>query len=94
MDRDFECALEKHLRKEELLYRAKKKPHGSECEWLGDYCDSTTSIARLLRSIGFRVKMIVRHDEFCAYVVTTSGVVVYVNFSDCRGFVAGSGKCG
>ena len=89
-DLEFECALEEHLRKCELEYRAKKKPHGSECDWLAEHCESTDSIARFLRSLGFRVKEINNIDEDCAYVVTTSGVVVYKNFADCGGFVVGT----
>lgn len=96
MDRDFECALAEHLRKEELLFRAKNKPHCSNCEWLTGFCSSTDSIAKLLRSLGFRVKEIVDEvsswgNEF-RWVETTSGVVVYVNTELSRGFVAGRSK--
>ena len=67
--------------------------HGSECEWLAGFCSSTDSIAKLLRSLGFRVKEIVECDG-AEWVETTSGVIVYVNTEWSRGFVAGRSKNG
>lgn len=89
MDMDFECALAEHLRKEELLFRAKKKPHGSECEWLAGFCSSTDSIAKLLRSLGFRIKEVTECDG-AEWVETTSGVIVYAGT---EGLVARAARC-
>lgn len=93
MDLNFECAMAEHLRKEELLFRAKNKPHGSNCEWLAGFCSSPDSIAKLLRSLGFRVKEITECDG-AEWVETTSGVMVFVSFPGGEGFVMGRSKNG
>lgn len=91
MDKDFEIALDKHLRREELLYRAKKKPHGSCCGWLAPHCDSLESIADYLRELGCRINYIESGDG-CEWVETTGGVVVHVNAYDVSGLVTGRVK--
>lgn len=35
---DFELALDKHLKREELLFRAKHCPKGSRVDWLTPSC--------------------------------------------------------
>lgn len=77
-DRDFTIALQKHLRKSELEFRAKSRPRGSEVDWLEPECDSVESIARFLKFLGFRIKEImddeVSANEKFRWVITTSGI--------------------
>lgn len=80
-----ETALRNYLLKCELQYRA-EHADGVDClKWMGKFCDTCENTAQFLRDIGFRVKDIV-DDEDCArdrhaWVVTTSGVVVYADGS-------------
>lgn len=98
VDKDFEIALDKHLKREELLFRAKKKPHGSCCGWLAPHCDSLGSIADYLRDIGFRIKYIEDCDDPTGvadfhWVETTGGVIVHRNWDGgSQGFVTGRRK--
>lgn len=49
-------------------------------------------IAETLRELGFRIKEIMDDvdaaGERMRWVVTTSGIIVYVNDNDCRGLIA------
>lgn len=81
-------------RREELLHTVKNAPFATTTiDWLAPYCDSTASIAQLLRDLGFKIKDIV--DETTWYgvshqwVETFSGLVVYVNDEYERGQVSG-----
>lgn len=86
--KDFELALDKHLRREELLFRAKHKPKGSTVDWLAPSCESLNDLVLSLRYLGFRIKETV-DCEGAEWVVTTSGVIVYVNSEHSRGLVCG-----
>lgn len=88
--KDFNLALEKHLKKEELLFRAKNKPGGSNVDWLAPSCEGLDDIVDMLRWLGFKVKEIVNEDVV-KYVTTTSGVIVFTNTEWSRGFVSGRG---
>ena len=88
LDKDFNVALEKHLRREELLYRAKHCPMGSRVDWLEPSCGSQEDLVDMLRWLGFRIKDIDACPDEPVMVTTTSGVIVFVN--DC-GFVYGRG---
>lgn len=90
--KEFDLELQRYLWKCELKYRAEKLPEGSTVDWLATECDSVEHIAAFLRSLGFKIKDIV-DDIDCSgdrqqWVVTTSGIIVYVNSGDIRGFVA------
>lgn len=92
MSMDFDIDLQKYLNKCELEYRAKKMPNGSTVDWLSPSCGSVEEIASYLRYIGFKIRRIV-DEESCIgekhqWVVTTSGVVVYVNTPNLQGLVA------
>lgn len=93
-DKDFEIALDKHLKREELLFRAKHCPNGSCVDWLAPNCVSVEAIVDELRWLGLRIKEIVDDDgtdevDEMHFVVTTSGVVVFVNADCVRGLVTG-----
>lgn len=80
-----ETALQNYLLKCELQYRAEHADGVERVGWLMDYCKTVKQTARFLRDIGFRVKDIA-DDVDCAgdrhaWVVTTSGVVVYADGS-------------
>ena len=80
-----ETALQNYLLKCELQYRAERTDGVERVGWLMDYCKTVKQTARFLQDIGFRVKEIV-DDVDCAgdrhaWVVTTSGVVVYADGS-------------
>jgi len=94
--RDFESSLHRHLMKAELEYRAKMLPHGSEVGWLVPYCTDVESISELLRSLGFRIRIVVDKETFPGewhrWVITTSGIVVYANTEYSKGLVAQTGK--
>lgn len=80
-----ETALQNYLLKCELQYRADHADGVERVGWLMGYCKTVKQTARFLRDIGFRVKDIV-DDVDCAgdrhaWVVTTSGVVVYADGS-------------
>lgn len=96
-NREFNAGLQKHLMKCELEYRAKMLPKGSCVDWLGAQCESVEDIARYLKSLGFKIRKIVDEETCCKgeyhrWVVTTSGIVVYVNAGNLFGFVAKAGK--
>ena len=89
MDEKFEIEVQKHLYREELKYRAQKKPKGSYCNWLARSCGSVDDIAMMLRWLGFRIAEVVDEVD-CAgdahrWVITTSGVIVY---AETEGLVA------
>ena len=88
MDEKFEIEVQKHLRREELKYRAQKKPKGSYCGWLARSCGSVDDIVAMLRWLGFRIKEVVECDG-AKWVETTSGVIVYAGT---EGLVAGRVK--
>ncbi len=89
MDEKFEIEVEKHLRREELKYRAQKKPKGSYCDWLARSCASVDDIVAMLRWLGFRIKEVVECDG-AKWVETTGGVIVY---AETEGLVARSARC-
>lgn len=92
-EKDFDIAMEKHLRREELLFRAKNKPKGSNVSWLAPSCDSLDDIVNMLRWLGFRIKEVFDDMDCTGHemrrVETTSGVIVWVNSELSRGFVCG-----
>lgn len=88
MDKDFNLALDKHLKREELLFRAKHCPKGSRVDWLAPSCESLDDIVGTLRWLGFRIKETVECDG-AEWVETTGGVLVFVNSGDIRGLVCG-----
>lgn len=92
----FEVGLQKHLWKCELEYRVKAKPTGSTVGWLGPFCGSTQQIAAFLREIGFRIDRIVDEVDCTGHpmqwVETTSGIIVFQNWSTVEGFVARSAR--
>lgn len=92
MTKGFYEGLQKYLYKSELEYRAKMLPCGSNVDWLVPYCDSVQNIAAFLRSLGFKIRRIVDEVDCSGWghqwVVTTSGIVVYVNTEHSLGFVA------
>ena len=92
MGDNFNSELLAHLRKCEIEFTADRCPHGHCIDWLSEMCTSTESIAQFLRSIGFKIKEVVDEEpwprEFHKWVVTTNGIVVYVNGKDLKGFVA------
>lgn len=80
-----ETALQNYLLKCELQYRADHADGVERVGWLTEYTRTAKQTARFLRDIGFRVKVVV-DDVDCAgdghaWVVTTSGVVVYADGS-------------
>lgn len=89
MDEKFEIAVQKHLYREELKYRAKEKPKGSYCNWLARSCGSVDDIVAMLRWLGFRIKEVVECDG-AEWVETTSGVIVYAGT---EGLVARAARC-
>lgn len=94
--KDFDIALQKHLNKCELEFRAKHQPNGSNVEWLSPHCGSVQEIASYLRYIGFKIREIV-DEEACngekhQWVKTTNGIIVYVNDEFCQGFMAAAYK--
>jgi hypothetical protein len=85
MDEKFEIEVQKHLYREELKYRAQKKPKGSYCHWLARSCGSVDDIVAMLRWLGFRIK-----EVGAEWVETTSGVIVYAGT---EGLVARAARC-
>lgn len=80
-----ETALQNYLLKCELQYRAEHADGVERVGWLMEYTKTVKQTERFLRDIGFRVKETV-DDVDCAgdrhaWVVTTSGVVVYADGS-------------
>lgn len=76
-------ALWKHLRKCELQYIADHTDRCESVDWLAPHCNSTQEIAAFLRELGFRIRQIVDEQnsfgECHRWVITTSGILVYVN---------------
>lgn len=94
-DKDFALDLDKHLKREELVFRAKRCPGGSNVDWLAPSCASIDDITGMLRWLGFRIARIT-DDKDCTghelrMVETTNGVIVFVNTEWSRGFVCGRG---
>ena len=89
----FQEGLQRHLWKSELEYRAKWLPGGSCVDWLAPMCNSTGEIAAFLRELGFKIRCVVDEKttfgDYHRWVITTSGIVVFVNFSGVEGFVTG-----
>lgn len=87
----FEAALERHLKKCELEYRAKHGGMAQQVDWLAPYCDTLEGIADMLRELGFKVKRImndtIAEGEYMRWVETTGGIIVYQNDKFCRGLV-------
>lgn len=81
--------LDLYLRKCELQWRADHSDGLESVDWLAPYCNSAEEIAAYLRELGFRVKRIVNEELFGGeqhrWVITTSGVIVYVNNEYCKG---------
>ena len=96
MDPTFEAALQRHLWKCELEFRVREIPQGSCVEWLEPMCESTAQIAQGLKNLGFRIRRIVDEQacdgQWHRWVVTTNGVVVFVNTENVKGFVALAGE--
>ena len=90
-DTDFEAALERHLRKCELEYRAKHGGMAQQVDWLAPYCNTLKEIADTLRKLGFKIKRIMNDADATGgpmrWVETTSGIIVYENDKFCRGIV-------
>ena len=99
---EFDVALQKHLQREELLYRVKVLPHGSEVEWLVPHCESVQDIERFIISIGIKIKkvssfsgiLLVDDDDNVVgnigggdWVETANGIWIYVNTDTEKGFV-------
>lgn len=76
-----ETALRNYLLKCELQYRADRVEGIDKLMWLAPYCNGVNETAKFLRSIGFHIKKIVDENtcdgEHHAWVITTSGVIVY-----------------
>lgn len=94
--KEFNAALQKHLMKCELEYRAKMLPNGCCVDWLSPFCGSTAEIAMFLRDLGFRIREIVDEEpwpgERHQWVRASGGVTVYVNNCCLNGFMAGHQK--
>lgn len=92
----FEAALDRHLKKCELEFRAKHGTKAQEVDWLAPHCDSLEEIADTLRGLGFKIKQIMDDEpmpgEVMRWVETTSGIIVYANDKYSRGLVAGATK--
>ena len=91
-----EAKLQKFLLKCELEYRAKHSQQASCLDWLAPYCGSVNEIQRFLRGIGFRIKEVMDEEpwpeEVHQWVITTSGVIVYVNTDSSEGLFAKAAK--
>lgn len=87
-----EQKLRNYLLKCELQYRAKHQEEGDCLDWLAPHCGSVKEIERFLREIGFRIKSIIDEEpwpgELHQWVITSSGIIVYVNQNGSNGFFA------
>jgi hypothetical protein len=99
---EFEVQLQNFLKREELAYRVKALPNGSEVDWLIPHCTSIEDIQAFLISIGLKIKQM---DNFTGFIIddaegnvletigsgqwveTSKGICVYVNDKEHRGFV-------
>ena len=92
----FDEGLRRHLWKSELEYRAEHIRGGCCVDWLWPMCDSTNTIAAFLRDLGFRIYRIVDEVDCVGdrmqWVETTSGIIVWVNKEDLRGFMCRSAR--
>lgn len=90
----FDEGLQRYLWRCELQYRAEHKPGGECVGWLAPMCDSVERIAAFLRELGFRVHRTVDEvdcvGQRMAWVETTSGLIVFVNRENLRGFICKS----
>lgn len=80
--------LDLYLRKCELQWRSDHTDGIACVDWLAPHCSSVEEIAAYLRELGFRIHRIVDKDKSWGegeWVVTTSGVIVYVNDEYCHG---------
>lgn len=82
-----ERKLRNYLLKCELQYRADHAEQAIELDWLEPHCGNVEDIQRFLREIGFRIREVMdeMEDGTSGWVVTTSGVIVYVNHTYSRG---------
>lgn len=87
-----ERKLRNYLLKCELQYRADHQDKADCLDWLAPYCGSVEEIQRFLREIGFRIKSVVNEEpwpgEIHQWVITTSGIIVYVNNNYINGLFA------
>ena len=87
-----ERKLKNYLLKCELQYRADHQKGGGCLDWLVPYCGSVKEIQSFLREIGFQVKKVVDEEpwpgELHQWVITKSGIIVYVNQNSLNGFFA------
>lgn len=94
-DYELELELEKHLKREELIFSAKRCPNGRNVKWLAPSCDSLEDITGMLRWLGFRIARITDDTDCIGHnvkmVETTNGVIVFVNTQWSRGYVCGRG---
>ena len=94
--KDFDIALQKHLNKSELEFRAKMLPAGSNVDWLAPYCNNVQDIAKFLRYLGFKIQEVMDEEDATGekyqWVKTTSGIIVYTNNEYSGGLVAASCK--
>ncbi|MCI8809111.1 MAG: hypothetical protein HFF84_03110 [Oscillibacter sp.] len=88
--------LKNCLMKCEIQYRADHTEGCSCLDWLAPYCGSVKEIQRFLRGIGFRIKEVMDEEpwpeEVHQWVITTSGVIVYVNTDSSEGLFAKAAK--
>lgn len=83
---DLEHSLDCYLKKCELQYRADHMAGAGTLDWLAPHCGTVKEITAFLREIGFRIKEVVDEETDLGsykWVVTTSGVIVYVNTDNC-----------
>lgn len=87
-----EQKLKNYLMKCELQYRADHQEKGDCLNWLAPHCGNTEEIWHFLKGIGFRIKSVVDEEpwpgELHQWVITTSGIIVYVNQDNLQGFFA------
>lgn len=83
--------LQLYLRKCESQWRPEHTDGLDSVDWLAPYCNSVEGIVAYLRELGFRLRVIAPAAEDSGgkgWVVTTSGVIVYVNDEYCHGAFA------
>lgn len=88
--------LKNYLMKCEIQYRADHAEGGSYLDWLAPHCGNVKEIQRFLREIGFYIKEVVDEEpwpgEMHQWVITTSGVIVYVNTDSSKGLFSKAAK--
>lgn len=91
-----EYELHKHLRKCELEWRAKNLPNGCCVDWLAPECDSLEHIAAYLQELGFKIREIMDYKDCMGekqqWVETASGILVFQNDGNLKGFMCLSAK--